>query len=204
MRKPKLRELKEAVTALVKGPYTSKFPKAPAIISERYRGKPEYHEDDCVLCGACGEVCPPRAIEMVQERREDGTAVRRMVLHYDICIFCGQCQRACITEKGIILSNKFDLALFDRSEAVESVEDELLICDVCGEYITSRKHAQWIARKLGAIAYSNPALVLAAWGDMGLVDEMATRSERPLKRTDNMRLLCPSCRRSLIQTEEWG
>ena len=104
MKKPKLRELKEAVTALIKGPYTDKFPKAPAKVMETYRGKPEYHEDDCVVCGACGEVCPVRAIEMVDERREDGTAVRRMVLHYDICIMCGQCQRACITEKGMIPS----------------------------------------------------------------------------------------------------
>jgi hydrogenase-4 component H len=204
LRKPKLRELKEAITAVIKGPYTDKFPKAPAVVTERYRGKPEYHEEDCVLCGACGEVCPPQAIEVVQERGEDGSAIRRMVLHYDICIFCGQCQRACITGKGIILSNKFDLALFDRSEAVETVEDELLTCSVCGEFITSRKHAQWLARKLDTIAYSNPNLILVAHEEMGLVDETGPRPKRPLKRNDNMRLLCPSCRRDLIQTEEWG
>lgn len=204
MRKPKLRELKEAITAVVKGPYTSKFPKAPAVVTERYRGKPEYHEDDCVLCGGCAEVCPPRAIEMIQERREDGTAVRRMVLHYDICIFCGQCQAACITDKGIVLSNQFDLALFDRAEAVETVEGQLLTCDVCGDFITSRKHLQWIARKLGTIAYSNPSLMLAAWGELGLVDEIGPRPERPLKGNDNFRFLCPRCRRNLIQTEEWG
>ena len=204
MRKPKLRELKEAITAVLKGPYTDKFPKAPAVVTERYRGKPQYHEEDCVLCGACGEVCPPQAIEMVQERREDGSAVRRMVLHYDICILCGQCQRACITGKGIILSNEFDLALFDRSQAVETVEGELLTCDVCGEFITSRKHAQWIARKLGTIAYANPNLILAAHEELGLVDEIGPRPERPLRRNDNVRLLCPSCRRNLVQTEEWG
>lgn len=204
MRKPKLRELKEAITAVLKGPYTDKFPKVPAVVTERYRGKPVFQEEDCVLCGACGEVCPPQAIEMVQERREDGTAIRRMVLHYDICIMCGQCVRACITDKGIIQSNEFDLALFDRSQAVETVEDELLTCDVCGEFITSRKHAQWIARKLGTIAYSNPSLILVAQEEMGLVDEIGPRSERPLKRNDTMRILCPRCRRSVVQTEEWG
>jgi hydrogenase-4 component H len=204
LRKPKLRELKEAVTALLQGPYTDKFPKAPARVSERYRGKPKYYADDCVLCGACAEVCPPNAIEMVQERREDGSAVRRMVLHYDICIFCGQCQRACITKKGIILSNEFDLALFDHHQAVETVEGELLVCDNCGEFIAPRKHLEWIARKLGPIAYTNPNLMLAAWGQMGLVEEAPEREERPLSRTDTMRFLCPSCRRKLIQTEEWG
>ncbi len=204
MRKPKLRELKEAITAVIKGPYTSKFPKEPAVVSERFRGLPKYHEDDCVLCGACAEVCPPGAIEMIQERLEDGTAKRRMVLHYDICIFCGQCQRACITDKGIILSNEFDLALFDHTEALETVEDELLVCEVCGEFITSRKHALWIARKLGPIAYANPNLILASQEELGLVDEIGPRPERPLKRNDNMRFLCPRCRRNLIQTDEWG
>ena len=41
MKKPKLRELKEAVTALIRGPYTDKFPKTPAVIPERFRGKPK-------------------------------------------------------------------------------------------------------------------------------------------------------------------
>jgi hydrogenase-4 component H len=204
LKKPKLRELKEAVTALAKGPYTDRFPHAPATVTERYRGKPEYHEEDCVLCGACGEVCPPGAIEMVEERRVDGTALRRMVLHYDICIFCGQCQRACITDKGIVLSTNFDLALFQRREAVETVEGELLICDVCGQTITSRKHLEWIARRLGPIAYSNPNLVLTSWQKMGMVEDVAIRQSRPLRRTDTMRLLCPSCRRRLIQTDQWG
>jgi formate hydrogenlyase subunit 6/NADH:ubiquinone oxidoreductase subunit I len=204
LRKPKLRELKEAVTALVRGPYTHKFPKAPADVTERYRGKPKYHADDCVVCGACGEVCPPGAIETIEERREDGSAVRRMVLHYDICIFCGQCQRACITGKGIIQSQEFDLALFDHHQAVETVEDELLTCQVCGGFITTRKHAQWIAKRLGPIGYANPNLILVAHQEMGLVGPLDPRIPRPLKRSDTMQLLCPSCRRRLIQTDEWG
>ena len=41
MRLPKIRELKEAITALIKGPCTSKFPYAPHEPAKRVRGKPE-------------------------------------------------------------------------------------------------------------------------------------------------------------------
>ena len=44
MKKPKLRELKEAVTALWKGPYTIDFPRSPSPVAAEYRGKPEYQE----------------------------------------------------------------------------------------------------------------------------------------------------------------
>ena len=65
MRKPKLRELKEAITAVVKGPYTSTFPFTPLEPAEAFRGQPEYHEEDCIGCGACAEVCPARTIDII-------------------------------------------------------------------------------------------------------------------------------------------
>jgi len=39
---PKIRELIEAVKALIKGPYTSKFPRSTHEPAKRFRGKPEY------------------------------------------------------------------------------------------------------------------------------------------------------------------
>ena len=107
-----------------------------------------------------------------------------------------------IAESEATFAETEDFTVF--IDSVETVEGELLTCDICGDFITTRKHLQWMARKLGPIAYSNPSVVLAAWGEMGLVDEIGSRTKRPLKRTDNMRFLCPRCRRNLIQTEEWG
>ncbi|GAJ10677.1 unnamed protein product, partial [marine sediment metagenome] len=66
MKYPKLRELKEAITALIKGPYTTKFPKIPAPAAPAYRGKPEFSQEECVVCGACANVCPAKAIEIVE------------------------------------------------------------------------------------------------------------------------------------------
>ncbi|MEW6556768.1 MAG: 4Fe-4S binding protein, partial [Elusimicrobiota bacterium] len=65
MRYPKLRELKEAIKALIKGPYTTKFPFEPHTPFPRFRGKPVPDEKNCIGCGACAEVCPTRAIEVI-------------------------------------------------------------------------------------------------------------------------------------------
>ena len=63
MKYPKLRELKEAIIALVKGPYSSDFPRKPHHPAKRFRGKPEYSNEGCIACTACSLVCPARAIE---------------------------------------------------------------------------------------------------------------------------------------------
>ena len=62
MRKPKLRELKEAVRAVIFGPYTSKFPFVPHTPPDGFRGKPEFDEEGCIGCAACAEVCPAVAL----------------------------------------------------------------------------------------------------------------------------------------------
>jgi hydrogenase-4 component H len=152
MRKPKLREIKEAVTSLVKGPYTSAFPFAPAKTYEAFRGQPQFHEEDCIGCGACAEVCPARTIDVIDEGN-----TRTLIHHFDNCIYCGQCEANCTTKKGIILSDKFDLAVFDREQAVTSVEKELVRCEHCGDVITTVDQLKWIARKVGSLSVANPA-----------------------------------------------
>jgi len=61
MRKPKLRELGEAIRAIFKGPYTSRFPFKPSPAAPTFRGKVEFNSDKCILCGACVEVCMANA-----------------------------------------------------------------------------------------------------------------------------------------------
>jgi len=204
MKKPKLRELGEAVKALIRGPYTTRFPAEPYEPPDVFRGKPAYHEDDCIGCKACAEVCPSQCIDVVDDT-DDDPPVRRLTIHYDACIFCGQCELNCTTETGVRLTTEYDLATFDRGECLETVEKPLVLCEVCGAVIGCRDHLLWLAERLGAKRYANPTLMLVSDGELGLVGEATPRDpDRPLSRADTMRILCPTCRRATVLREVWG
>ena len=203
MRKPKLRELWEAIKVLfVQGPYTSKFPKELTVPPEAFRGKPAFDPDVCIGCGACSEVCPSRAIEIIDDF---DTGKRTLKLRYDICNFCGQCHAYCTTENGIYYTTEYDLAAFSRSEMVVTVEKELAICEMCGGVVGTKDHLRWIAKRLGSLAYSNPTLILSDMDALSQVEQTHARTaDRRTNREDIFRILCPECRRKVYLTEEWG
>jgi hydrogenase-4 component H len=205
MRKPKLRELKEAITALVKGPYTSKFPKVAPTVPDTFRGTPTYVPDECVGCGACGQVCPAGAITIADEYREsEGKMVRRIERNWGNCIFCSQCFVYCITGKGIELDKDFEKSTLDPVNFVDTHDKELLFCESCGGVITAKDHIHWITDKLGELAFGNQTLTVARYQELGLTEGVVSRTERPLERSDYMRILCPNCRAAYIMSDEWG
>jgi len=195
MRYPKLRELKEAIRALLKGPYTTDFPFKPHKPFERFRGKPEFHESDCIGCGACSQVCPAGAIEM-----KDVGDKRILTIHWDLCIFCGNCQANCLTEKGIVLSKEFDLATTEkREELSQSIEKELVRCSFCGEVIAPRDQILWVAKKLGIMAFSNTSLMLFYLAQENLAELKGLPTQgTPTLRSDRFSILCPKCRREAV------
>jgi len=194
MRYPKLRELREAVKALIKGPYTSKFPYQPHKPYGRFRGKSEFHEKDCVGCGACFQVCPAGAIDM-----QDVGNKRILTVSWDLCIFCGQCQANCITEKGIMLSNEFDLASTGaRSELRQAIEKEFVLCNCCGEKIAPIDQILWVAKRLGPLCFSNASLMLFYLRNLDLASKEELLPKEELMRADRIKVLCPRCRREAV------
>jgi formate hydrogenlyase subunit 6/NADH:ubiquinone oxidoreductase subunit I len=186
------------MTSLFSKAFTTKYPYVKTKAPEGYRGKPEFHEEDCVGCMACVEVCPARAIECI----DDKTAkTRKLIHHQDICVYCQQCEKACITKKGIMLTREYDLATYDRSTSITTSIKKLVICDGCGEIVAPLDHLLFLAKKVGPISYANPTLLLARHLELKLVESIPQGS--PHKRSGHLRLLCPSCRREMILKEQW-
>lgn len=201
MKYPKIRELAEAIKAIIKGPYTSKFPKQPHTPHPNFRGQPKFNEEKCVGCLACEEICPVEAIAH-KDIVEDGPTPKRTMVHYtDTCIFCGQCEAACIANhEGIKLSNDWELSFFDRKESYETIEKELQLCEVCGSVIACKDHLKWISEKIGELAYSNPTLYLSRLKSLGIIDENLISALKDYGRADRVKILCARCRRETTLT----
>jgi hydrogenase-4 component H len=123
-----------------------------------------------------------------------------MVLHLDECHYCGQCSALCTTKDetppGIKHTTAFDLAGFDRKIMVSATEEkELVLCEACGNVLTSKAHLIWIAKRLGPLAFSNPTLFLASLKEMGLAEDMFQAAREYTLRPDRIKILCAKCRR---------
>ncbi|MFQ5952415.1 MAG: 4Fe-4S dicluster domain-containing protein, partial [Candidatus Omnitrophota bacterium] len=186
--------------ALIKGPYTSKFPKVMHEAHPNFRGQPVYNDEKCVGCLACVEVCPVEALGF--EDSTDPDDPKRTLFHYtDTCIFCGRCEAACIADnEGIKLSNDWELAFFDRKEAHETIDKELQLCEVCGDAITCKDHLKWVAEKIGELTFSNPTLYLSRLKSLGIVDENILSAIKDYGRSDRTKIVCARCRRETTLT----
>lgn len=200
MRKPKLRELGEAIRALIFGPFTHKFPFKPSPAQPRFRGKIEFDFDKCICCGACVEVCPANA----RAQEDDPVKKIRREIHYqERCIYCGQCVAYCTTKQGIQHTLEYDLAQIKNEGYDNAIEKELILCEKCGEVITTRAHLLWIAKRVGELAYANPNLFLVLSKEYG-EDAMPAQQDTAPYRSEHLRFLCPECRRTVYLKEIWG
>jgi hydrogenase-4 component H len=205
MKYPKLRELKEAITAIFKGPYTNKFPYGPHTAMPGFRGRPTPSDKYCIACGACAIVCPPGAITVVEDLNAQ-PPIRELVWNYDVCIYCGQCERLCTTEKGVTLTQEYDLATYDRSKSKDGVKKELVVCECCHAVIAPKAQLLWAARKLGPLSSGNFNLTFTVQKELKISDDIQTGmpDNNPSTRANLYRLLCPKCRHVVLVFNQTG
>ncbi len=197
---PKLREVKEALGSLFSAPYTSKFPAKPFQAHEAFRGLPRYHEDYCVGCGTCAQVCPTRAIEIKDDK---AAKTRTLTVNYFKCMNCGQCEEKCITQKGIVLSNEHSLSVMQKDDPAifENVEKTLALCESCGDVIACHDHLVWIKDQLGARAYAHPNLLLETQKHFTTVEPSKTKEV--VRREDQIKMVCPKCRHKIVVADDF-
>ncbi|MBN1383867.1 MAG: 4Fe-4S dicluster domain-containing protein [Elusimicrobia bacterium] len=206
MKYPKLRELKEAIKALIKGPFTTKFPFEPHTPFPRFRGIPVPNEKEgCIGCGACADVCPPRAIKVVDDLAAN-PPMRSIRWRHDYCIFCGQCERLCTTKEGVKLSNtEFDIADLNRNNMFAEIKKELIVCSDCGEVIAPKEQILYIAKKLGPMGYSNINLIVFTQQEFLDTSHIASeKSSQSSGRQSAFKILCPKCRHQVWVFDDHG
>ena len=59
--------------------------------------------DFCDGCGLCIDVCPYRAIKLVEYRGEEGQPLKTVTIDQVLCKGCGICQGAC-PKRGVVIA----------------------------------------------------------------------------------------------------
>jgi Ni,Fe-hydrogenase III small subunit/ferredoxin len=101
------------------GSATVAYPDTPAVISEHFRGRPEFDLARWSDARPAAEVCPTGAISL---RDRDG--FRRVTIDYGLCVFCGQCADVS-TDGAVRVTREFELATGDRGSLVLQAEYSL-------------------------------------------------------------------------------
>jgi NADH-quinone oxidoreductase subunit I len=94
---------------LFKKRMTVKFPQESIPLPANYRGLHNFDAGKCLGCGKCAEICPNKAITMIDVKQPDGTTQKRPRIDINKCCFCGLCESVCPT-KALRLTKKIPLA----------------------------------------------------------------------------------------------
>jgi len=104
--------------------------------------------DDCTLCGFCAQVCPTRALQVLEDARHTS-----LVLETASCIHCGKCERVCefhVLEMGPSATGDAGSKILRQSPQVE--------CRHCGQPVVSQAELDYIVSQIGEAAWQHLCL----------------------------------------------
>jgi Ni,Fe-hydrogenase III small subunit/formate hydrogenlyase subunit 6/NADH:ubiquinone oxidoreductase subunit I len=97
------------------GIVTLPYPDRPALVSEHFRGRPEFDFERWRDARPAAEACPTGAIAV-----NDQGASRQVTVDYGLCIYCGQCADA--SPEAVRVTRDFELATRDRASLISTAE----------------------------------------------------------------------------------
>jgi formate hydrogenlyase subunit 6/NADH:ubiquinone oxidoreductase subunit I len=97
------------------GIVTVPYPDEPALISEHFRGRPEFDFERWRDARRGAQVCPTGAISV-----NDTGLSRQVTIDYGLCIYCGQCADA--SPEAVRVTRDFELATRDRASLISTAE----------------------------------------------------------------------------------
>ncbi len=107
-------------------PITVKFPFESIPIPNGYRGEHSFEIGKCISCGLCANICPNKAIEMVEAPDKYKEKYPKKYPKIDIgkCCFCALCQDICPTNAINMTKNVF-LSTFDSKSVIKDPFDNI-------------------------------------------------------------------------------
>ena len=104
--------------------------------------------DDCTLCGFCVQVCPTRALKVLED-----TKYTSLVLEATDCIHCGKCEKIC--EFHVL---KMSLPTTDDSRPQTLRQSLQVQCQNCGRPVVSQAEMDYIVTQIGESTWQHLCL----------------------------------------------
>ena len=119
---------------------TVPYPDQPALVSEQFRGRPEFDFERWHDARPAAEICPTGAIHVEDRAVPDhtmpdqtmsrpgelvrpGELFRQVTVDYGLCIYCGLCAEA--SPEAVRVTRDFELAVNDRGALIATAEYSL-------------------------------------------------------------------------------
>jgi ferredoxin len=104
--------------------------------------------NDCTLCGFCAQVCPTRALKVMQNAEGDF-----LLLNTAECIHCAKCERVCEFH-----ALKMSLPGPSAEATLVLRQSPHALCKTCGKPIASRAEMDYIVSQIGKAAWQHLCL----------------------------------------------
>lgn len=104
--------------------------------------------DGCTLCGFCAQVCPTRALKVMQNAEGDFLS-----LNIAECVHCGKCERICEFH-----ALKMSLPMLNAGETSILFQSPHARCQTCRKPIASQAEMKYIVSQIGDASWQHLCL----------------------------------------------